>query len=126
MLHLVATHIDPVCGMTVDPAKNKGGSFEFEGTTYYFCGQGCRLKFEADPTGWLKSGPKGMGKPTAGQAVPVTLTLKRPASATQDSGTSRPLDSRTPGPGFPSLDLPHGPGNPGVEAGRLSEVRHGA
>ena len=84
-------HIDPVCGMTVDPAKNKGGSFDYEGTTYYFCGQGCRLKFEADPAGWLKSGPKGMGapasaKPTAGQAVPVTLTLKRPASASATAG----------------------------------------
>ncbi len=29
-------HIDPVCGMKVDPAKNKGGSHEHAGTTYYF------------------------------------------------------------------------------------------
>ena len=69
----MATHIDPVCGMTVDPSKNKGGSFDYDGTTYYFCSQGCRTKFEADPAGWLKSGPKGM-KPMAPQPVPLTLT----------------------------------------------------
>ena len=55
--------IDPVCGMTVDPAKARGGSFEHAGTTYYFCSAGCRTKFAADPDGWLKSGPKGMGAP---------------------------------------------------------------
>jgi YHS domain-containing protein len=48
------THIDPVCGMTVDPTKNKGGSFEHAGTTYYFCSPGCNTKFQADPEGWLE------------------------------------------------------------------------
>src|SRR5258705_10007553 len=38
---------DPVCGMTVDRAK--GLTAEYEGKTYYFCGPGCRTKFEADP-----------------------------------------------------------------------------
>ena len=28
-------HIDPVCGMTVDPATNKGGSHEHAGKTFY-------------------------------------------------------------------------------------------
>ncbi|MCR4374445.1 MAG: heavy metal translocating P-type ATPase [Acidobacteria bacterium] len=65
------THIDPICGMTVDPTTNKGGSFEHAGTTYYFCSQGCRTKFESDPEGWLKRGPKGMG-----QAVPMTQDPK--------------------------------------------------
>ncbi len=48
------THIDPVCGMTIDPAKAKGGSFEYEGKTYWFCSQGCHTKFQADPAGWLE------------------------------------------------------------------------
>ncbi|NQW05088.1 MAG: cadmium-translocating P-type ATPase [Acidobacteria bacterium] len=60
----MVTHLDPVCGMTVDPSKNKGGSFEHANTTYYFCGVGCRTKFESEPEGWLKSGPKGMGPST--------------------------------------------------------------
>jgi len=86
----MATHIDPVCGMTVDPTRNKGGSFEHGGKVYYFCGQGCRIKFESDPDGWLKSGPKGM---KAMAAQPMPLTLKRPAPRTPG-----PQDPRTPGP----------------------------
>ena len=35
--------IDPVCGMDVDTRKPPGGSLEHVGTTYYFCGRGCRL-----------------------------------------------------------------------------------
>lgn len=66
------THIDPVCGMTVDPAKARGGSFDYEGTTYWFCSPGCNTKFAADPAGWLRSGPKGM-KAMAPTAQPMTL-----------------------------------------------------
>jgi Cu+-exporting ATPase len=40
--------IDPVCGMTVEPA-NAAGSAEFEGRTYYFCSTHCLHKFQADP-----------------------------------------------------------------------------
>ena len=39
---------DPVCGMTVDPAKNKPTA-ELDGHTYHFCCEGCRTKFLADP-----------------------------------------------------------------------------
>jgi Cu+-exporting ATPase len=67
--------IDPVCGMKVDSAKPRGGSFDHKGQTYYFCSPGCRTKFAEDPDGWLASGPKGM---TAQQALP--LTLRRPVS----------------------------------------------
>jgi Cu+-exporting ATPase len=43
---------DPVCGMKVRPEKT-AGSFEYKGTTYYFCCSGCRTKFEADPEKYL-------------------------------------------------------------------------
>ncbi len=59
------TVIDPVCGMQVDPAKSKG-SFEFEGTTYHFCGLGCLEKFKSDPDGFL-----ARGVPNRSQAKPV-------------------------------------------------------
>jgi Cu+-exporting ATPase len=39
---------DPVCGMQVDPDKS-AGSFEYKGTTYYFCGVRCLEKFKNDP-----------------------------------------------------------------------------
>ncbi len=93
--------IDPVCGMTVDPAKARGGSFEHAGTTYYFCSPGCHTKFTADPEGWLKSGPKGMGSTT--HNVQLTARKSRPADTgrpdeTRERGT---LDARgTPDPGL--------------------------
>src|SRR5277367_234381 len=41
-----AGSLDPVCGMTVDPQKVAYFT-EFGGKKYYFCSQGCLLKFEA-------------------------------------------------------------------------------
>jgi P-type Cu+ transporter len=43
------TAIDPVCGMTVDPAKSLRSAHE--GKSYYFCCSGCQAKFESDPEG---------------------------------------------------------------------------
>jgi Cu+-exporting ATPase len=44
---------DPVCGMMVDPASARGGSFEYSGTTYYFCNPKCNQQFQRDPTKYL-------------------------------------------------------------------------
>ncbi|HMN36792.1 MAG TPA: heavy metal translocating P-type ATPase [Hyphomicrobium sp.] len=44
--------IDPVCGMSVDTRAGKP-SFEYEGTTYHFCGARCREKFAADPEHYI-------------------------------------------------------------------------
>jgi len=46
--------VDPVCGMKVDPAAPRGGSFVHDGTTYYFCSTRCREKFSAAPDLYLK------------------------------------------------------------------------
>jgi P-type Cu+ transporter len=43
---------DPVCGMTVDPARAKA-SHEHVGKMYYFCCVGCKEKFSADPAKYL-------------------------------------------------------------------------
>lgn len=52
--HAAAAHMakDPVCGMDVDPhtAQHKA---EHGGRTYYFCCNGCRTKFAADPEKYL-------------------------------------------------------------------------
>jgi xanthine dehydrogenase accessory factor len=47
-----AVAIDPVCGMevVVDTARETA---EHDGETYYFCGAGCRSRFEADPERYL-------------------------------------------------------------------------
>src|SRR5580693_8575241 len=44
---------DPVCGMTVDPAKAKGME-EHAGAQYYFCGLGCAARFRAEPEKYLQ------------------------------------------------------------------------
>ncbi|WP_437871713.1 heavy metal translocating P-type ATPase [Methylorubrum extorquens] len=43
---------DPVCGMTVDPHTAKHRA-QYNGHPYYFCSNGCRTKFEADPARYL-------------------------------------------------------------------------
>jgi P-type Cu+ transporter len=47
---------DPVCGMTVDPARARA-SHVHEGRTYYFCCPGCKEKFASDPGRYLHPGP---------------------------------------------------------------------
>ncbi len=44
--------IDPICGMTVAITPNALRA-EHEGSTYYFCGEGCRRKFLANPAAAL-------------------------------------------------------------------------
>jgi P-type Cu+ transporter len=52
--HLVK---DPVCGMDVDPRSAKH-SAEVGGSTYYFCCNGCKTKFVADPASYISKQPK--------------------------------------------------------------------
>ena len=49
--------IDPVCHMKVDMEKPPGGSWEYEGVTYYFCGPGCNRAFQKEAESYL-SGEK--------------------------------------------------------------------
>ena len=44
--------IDPVCHMEVDIATAKY-SYEYEGTTYYFCAPGCKVAFSKNPQQYL-------------------------------------------------------------------------
>jgi Cu+-exporting ATPase len=44
---------DPVCGMTVDPAK-AGATVAYGGKTYYFCCKHCAAKFQAEPQKYLQ------------------------------------------------------------------------
>lgn len=50
--------IDPVCGMTVDPAgaRAKGLHSTHGGNEYFFCGKGCKLEFDEDPERFLGPG----------------------------------------------------------------------
>jgi Cu+-exporting ATPase len=49
-----AKAVDPVCGMTVEPAT-AADRFEHGGVAYWFCASGCRRRFESDPSRYLTS-----------------------------------------------------------------------
>ena len=54
-------HIDPVCGMTVEP-RSAAGSYEYHGTTYYFCNPSCLARFRKDPESFLKPAGDQIGR----------------------------------------------------------------
>jgi len=59
---------DPVCGMSVkkDGAK---WTYDYQGTTYYFCAEGCKTEFAKNPDKYLApaAGEKPMGGMMHGQ-----------------------------------------------------------
>jgi len=52
-----AKAVDPVCGMTVDPATAAHRTAH-EGRDYFFCSAGCRTKFVAEPDRYLGEKPQ--------------------------------------------------------------------
>jgi len=52
------TAVDPVCGMDVDTGKPPGGKWEYQGTSYYFCGPGCNRAFQKEPEAYLSGDKK--------------------------------------------------------------------
>ncbi len=51
--------IDPVCGMEVDPVS-AAAQVCHKGTLVYFCAEGCRDAFIANPGRFTRSKPKGI------------------------------------------------------------------
>jgi xanthine dehydrogenase accessory factor len=50
-----AVAIDPICGMSVTIAEAKY-TYEYEGTTYYFCCPGCKTTFRKAPEQYVVAG----------------------------------------------------------------------
>jgi Cu+-exporting ATPase len=105
--HTVATEIDPVCGMTVDPAKSPHRHVHHR-HTYHFCSNGCRSKFAADPQKYLEKRPA----PAADGAIytcpmhpqirqvgpgscPICGMALEPVTATADAGPNSELVDMT-------------------------------
>ncbi|MDQ3174118.1 MAG: cadmium-translocating P-type ATPase [Acidobacteriota bacterium] len=82
-----AAVLDPVCGMTVNPAS-AAGSYEYNGKSYYFCSTHCLHKFREDPKRFLNNSTEPMAsqpvgiqrepKPAAALATPVAQTYTCP------------------------------------------------
>jgi P-type Cu+ transporter len=76
--------VDPVCGMTVVPAKAAGFS-DREGLRYYFCSAGCKTKFDAGtPTQETKGRESCCGVTTT---APVQLGPLRRGAPNDDAST---------------------------------------
>ncbi|HUR37259.1 MAG TPA: heavy metal translocating P-type ATPase [Terriglobales bacterium] len=77
------TVIDPVCGMTINPATAAASS-DYQGETYYFCNPGCKTKFDADPQRYLR--PKGDAGLIQLGAAPENGHLHPPAPKAGEGG----------------------------------------
>jgi len=49
-----AVAVDPVCGMTVDPAESERSDHIRK--TYYFCSSGCKASFDSEPDRYVDAG----------------------------------------------------------------------
>jgi Cu+-exporting ATPase len=86
MADVEVAEVDPVCGMKVLPQK-AAASVEHAGRTWYFCGQGCRIKFEASPAKY------------DGSAPPITISSAPISSASAEYTCPMHPEIVRPGPG---------------------------
>jgi len=70
--------IDPVCGMTVEPAT-AAGRHAHAGRTYYFCSRHCADRFAADPERFLA--------PAAPAAAPAPAPAAAPHAVPPGAGS---------------------------------------
>ncbi|MBH0201770.1 MAG: heavy metal translocating P-type ATPase [Nitrospira sp.] len=65
--------IDPICGMTVDPAR-AAGRYDYKGTTYYFCALSCLERFRTDPDRAMNKKPLNIiTMPTSRKPLPMMV-----------------------------------------------------
>jgi Cu+-exporting ATPase len=69
---------DPVCGMTVDPAKTPHHA-EHAGTQFHFCSAGCLTKFKVDPNRYLKPKPANAAASGTIYTCPMHPQIRRNA-----------------------------------------------
>jgi len=65
---------DPVCGMSVDPAK-AAGKIEHKDKTYYFCSKGCAERFAQEPDKFLAT-PGAVGMEHAHGNAPAPASAR--------------------------------------------------
>ncbi|HKD21530.1 MAG TPA: HAD-IC family P-type ATPase, partial [Rhizomicrobium sp.] len=81
--------IDPVCGMTVDPAKTPHHA-QHDGHDFHFCGAGCREKFLRDPARYLH-GREHAAPPAAQPPAGTIYTCPMHPEIRQDHPGSCPI-----------------------------------
>jgi Cu+-exporting ATPase len=85
--------VDPVCGMSIDPA-DAVGHVDYQGHTYFFCAESCLQRFKADPARYVES-----GQPPVESALLVARGTHSPDFQQPSSPRTSPIptpDSRIP------------------------------
>ncbi|HEY6079498.1 MAG TPA: heavy metal translocating P-type ATPase [Polyangiaceae bacterium] len=107
---------DPVCGMSVDPATARGGSFEHAGHSYYFCNPRCRERFAAEPERYLSPatppvvGPQSPTPPAAAPRSSAIYTCPMHPEVRQTGPGACPKCGMALEPATLSLDAPEDDG----------------
>lgn len=91
--------VDPVCGMTVEPATTAHHAAH-EGVDYHFCSAGCRTKFIADPARYLSDAPRAEPAATPG----AIWTCPMHPEVRQEGPGTCPICGMALEPELPSLD----------------------
>jgi Cu+-exporting ATPase len=79
----INTAKDPVCGMDIDPATAAGRS-EYGGTTYHFCSDSCKQRFDADPAHYVA----GEAGTALLPAPPLGLSTQAATDGSHHNGTT--------------------------------------
>src|SRR5947207_8329836 len=89
--------VDPVCGMTINPA-DAVGHVDYKGQTYYFCAESCLERFKADPEAYVKGSgirDQGSGVPDPQSPIPhppvATWTCPMHPEIVRDAPGSCPI-----------------------------------
>jgi len=98
----VAKVIDPVCGMSVDPATSQH-RFAYRGITHHFCSDGCLTKFGADPVSYLD---KSKAKPAPVVPEGTIYTCPMDPQIRQVGPGNCPICGMALEPELVSLDAP--------------------
>ncbi len=89
-----APALDPVCGMTVNPATAKH-IHEHEGRNYYFCCASCKEKFKGNAQAYLNKRPSS-GLVTLGSPLKMSSVTAAPLVKLEPQAGSRKAEAGSP------------------------------
>src|SRR5262249_38913855 len=79
--HMAESARDPLCGMTVDPARTPHHRVR-DGVAYHFCGARCLERFGAEPERFLAPAPRAPAPKAAEWTCPMHPEVVRPGPGT--------------------------------------------
>src|SRR5262245_10909629 len=100
----MSLQMDPVCGMSIDPAT-AAGSLEYEGANYYFCSKHCLQRFKTEPAAYVNKAPEPMFHLAMPHSVQLSIrgTSLPVMSPVQSVQTTRPAETAYTCPMHPEI-----------------------